>query len=142
GRIARGMRWLSGHQDKDGAWRTVRSGQGGAEKGEGMWAVLGLVSVDVMSVAVSGLVDCQHVDASMKLRVDVRDNQSGTVAKVELFVDDLPLKGECAASVTLDWDTRALGEGKHIVDVVATNQKGQESRRRFQVYAGNVFLTE
>lgn len=140
--IARGTSWLMQHQGQDGAWRTVRSGQGGAEKGEGMWAVLGLVSTDVMSVAVSGIMDGQHVTDTMNLTVEARDNQAGGVNKVELLVDDLPLKGECGAKLSHVWNTRGLTEGKHIVDVVATNTQGQESRRRFEVYAGNVLLTE
>ena len=140
--IARGTKWLVGHQDKDGAWRTVRSGQGGAEKGEGMWAVLGLVSMDVMSVAVSGLVDGQHVEDTMKIAVEARDNQAGGVSKVELYVDDQPVAGECAPRLSYAWSTRGLSDGKHLVDVVATNTKGQQSKRRFEVYAGNTFLTE
>ncbi|MSP59588.1 MAG: hypothetical protein EXR72_04460 [Myxococcales bacterium] len=140
--IARGTYWLVQHQAQDGAWRTVRSGQGGAEKGEGMWAVLGLVTMDVMSLAVNGLVDGQHVAETMNIAVEARDNQAGGVAKVELLVDDLPVKGECAAKLSHAWSTRELKEGKHIVDVVATNSRGQESRRRFEVYAGSVFLTE
>ena len=30
----------------------------------------------------------------------------------------------------------------HLIDLVATNAKGQISRRRFEVYAGDVFLTD
>jgi hypothetical protein len=140
--IARATTWLVKHQDPDGAWRTVKSGQNGAEKGEGMWAVLGLVSVDVMSVAVRGLVDGQHVTEAMELGVEARDNQSGSMRKVELFVDDLPLAGRCGDKLAYRWRTGELGQGKHLVDVVATNSRGAESRRRFEVYAGNVFLTE
>ena len=107
-----------------------------------MWAVLGLVSVDVMSVAVTGLADGQHVTEAMPISVEARDNQSGGVAKVELFVDDRFQKGACAATLSYDWSTKSLSEGKHLVDVVATNNQGQESRRRYEVYAGNVFLTD
>lgn len=140
--IDRGTKWLVAHQGKDGAWRTYRSNQGGAEKGEGMWAVLGLVSVDVTSVAVTGVVDGQHVTPTMAIAVDARDNQAGGVKKVELFLDDQPLNGACAASLKYTWSTQRLAEGKHTLDVVATNSKDQQSRRRYEVYAGNVFLTE
>jgi squalene-hopene/tetraprenyl-beta-curcumene cyclase len=142
GAIDRGTAWLVSHQGRDGAWRTVRSGQGGAEKGEGMWAVLGLVAMDVTSVAVTGLVDGQHVVPSMRIGVEARDNQAGGVAKIELVLDDRPLGGACAATLSYDWSTAGLSEGKHTLDVVATNTKGQVSRRRFEVYAGNVLLTE
>jgi len=141
--VARATRWLMSHQGADGSWRTVQSNQGGAEKAEGMWAVLGLVSTDVMSVVVSGLTDGQHVGDSMALAVEARDNRAaGAVSKVEILVDDLPAAGACDARLTWTWKTAGLGEGKHVVDVVATNSRGEESRRRFEVYAGNVFLTE
>jgi hypothetical protein len=141
--IARGGRWLAGKQGGDGSWRTVRSGQGGAEKAEGMWAVLGLVSTDVVSVLVSGLADGQHVADTMAIGVEARDNRTtGGVSKVEIFVDDLPVEGACGARLSWSWKTAGLREGKHVVDVVATNTRGEESRRRYEVYAGNVFLTE
>ncbi len=140
--IDHGTKWLVEHQAPDGAWRTYRSNQGGAEKGEGMWAVLGLVSMDVTSVAVNGLVDGQHVAPSMKIAVTARDNQAGGVSKVEVFLDDLPLAGACASTLTYDWTTKGLGEGKHTIDIVATNMQNKTSRRRYEVYAGNVFLTD
>jgi squalene-hopene/tetraprenyl-beta-curcumene cyclase len=141
--IARGSRWLTGKQGADGAWRTVRSGQGGAEKAEGMWAVLGLVSTDVMSVVVSGLSDGQHVGETMAIAVEARDNRAkGGVSKVEILVDDLPVEGGCSDKLVWSWKTAGLAEGKHVVDVVATNTRGEESRRRFEVFAGNIFLTE
>jgi squalene-hopene/tetraprenyl-beta-curcumene cyclase len=142
GAIDRGIKWLIEHQGKDGAWHTVKSGQGGAEKGEAMWAVLGLVSVDVTSVAVNGLVDGQHVAPTMKIAVEARDNMAGGVRKVELFLDDQPLAGACTDKLTHEWKTAGLGDGKHTIDVVATNSKLQTSRRRYEVYAGNVFLTD
>lgn len=140
--IDRGTKWLVEHQDKDGAWRTYRSGQGGAEKGEGMWAVLGLVSMDVTSLAVNGIVDGQHVAPTMAIAVEARDNQAGGVKKVELFLDDQPLAGACASTLKYEWATKGLAEGKHTLDVVATNSRNQTSRRRYEVYAGHVYLTE
>ena len=77
--VQRGTKWLTQHQGSDGAWRTVHSGQGGAEKGEGMWAVLGLVSMDVMTVAVKGLTDGAHVTDAMTIDVDARDNGTAPV---------------------------------------------------------------
>jgi hypothetical protein len=142
GAIDRGTAWLVKHQAQDGAWRTYRSNQGGAEKGEGMWAVLGLVSVDVTSVAVNGIVDGQHVAPTMALAIEARDNKTGGVKKLELFLDDQPLTGACASSLKYDWSTKGLVEGKHTIDVVATNSQNQTSRRRYEVYAGNVYLTE
>lgn len=140
--IDRGTKWLVEHQDKDGAWRTYRSGQGGAEKGEGMWAVLGLVSMDVTSLAVNGIVDGQHVAPTMAIAIEARDNGAGGVKKVELFLDDQPLSGACASTLKYAWNTKGLAEGKHTIDIVATNSRNQTSRRRYEVYAGHVYLTE
>ena len=107
-----------------------------------MWAVLGLVSMDVTSIAVKGVVDGQHVAPTMPIVVTASDNQAGGVRKLELLVDDRPLTGACAARLETAWKTDGLAEGKHTLDVVATNEKGQVSRRRYEVYAGNVILTE
>jgi hypothetical protein len=142
GSVQRGTKWLAEHQGKDGAWRTVKGGQGGAEKGEGMWAVLGLVSMDVMSVAVKGLTDGAHVAESMTIDIEARDNGTAAVDRVELLVDDLPVARQCGAKLRHVWTTASLSEGKHVVDVTATNVKGQVSRHRYELYAGNTYLTE
>lgn len=140
--IDRGTAWLVQHQGKDGAWHTITGGQGGAEKGEAMWAVLGLVAMDVTSVAVNGLTDGQHVAPEMKIAITATDNQAGGVAKVELYVDDELAAGACASELFHALQTAGLSDGKHTLDVVATNIKGQRSRRRYEVYAGNTYLTD
>jgi hypothetical protein len=61
---------------------------------------------------------------------------------VELLVDDLPVARQCGGALHHAWSTSALSEGKHVVDVTATNVKGQVSRRRYELYAGNTWLTE
>ncbi|MCC7381581.1 MAG: carboxypeptidase regulatory-like domain-containing protein [Deltaproteobacteria bacterium] len=139
--IARGLQFLLAHQDQAGSWHTYRSGQGGAEKGETMWAVLGLVTVDVASVTVAGLVDGQHVKDTMQIAVSAADNGTGGIAKLELVLDDLPLDAACGPTLRHDWDTRGLAGGMHVLEVVATNARGQQARRRFEVYAGDVQLT-
>lgn len=140
--VARGIRFLVAKQDPSGAWRTYHSSQGGAEKAETMWAVLGLVTVDVASVAVNGLVDGQHVEPKMAITATAADNSGGGIKQVELWVDDLSVRVECGAKLSHVLDTSALASGKHVLDFVATNAKGQRSSRRFVVYAGDVFLTE
>lgn len=140
--IARAMRYLVRHQDASGAWRTYRSGQGGTDKAETMWAVLGLVTVDVASIAVKGLVDGQHVTDTMNVQVEAMDNQAGGIARLELLVDDLPVHTACGGKFSYAWRTAGLKDGKHVLDVVATNAKGQTSRRRFEVFSGNVFMTQ
>ncbi len=140
--LGRGIDWLMQHQQANGSWGGTVSTQGGSAMGEAMWAVLGLVSVDVMTVAVRGVGDGEHVDGTLTISAEAKDNQSGGVQQLELLVDDLLVKTVCGAKLDHAWDTRALKDGKHIVDVVATNAKGQQSRRRLEVYAGNVFLTQ
>jgi squalene-hopene/tetraprenyl-beta-curcumene cyclase len=140
--VARGLAWLVQHQRSDGSWGGVVSTQGGSALGEAMWAVLGLVSVDVMTVALRGLDDGAHVDGTVHLSAAGSDNAGGGVTRLDLFVDDLSVRAVCAATLDYDWDTRRLSAGKHIVDVVAENARGQTSRRRFEVYAGNYWLTQ
>ncbi|MGZ3458909.1 MAG: Ig-like domain-containing protein, partial [Archangium sp.] len=140
--LSRAMRYLVQHQDASGAWRTYKSSQGGAEKAETMWAVLGLVTVDVASITVSGLMDGQHVTDTMNLQAEAADNQAGGIARLELLVDDLPVHTACGGKLAYAWRTAGLKDGKHVLDVVATNAKGQTSRRRFEVFAGNVFMTQ
>lgn len=140
--IDRGTGWLVQHQQPDGSWHTYQSGQGGAEKGETMWAVLGLVAMDVTSIAVDGLIDGQHVSPSMKLAIEARDNQAGGVARLEVLLDDRPLAGACGGTLTHPWSTRGLAAGKHTIDIVATNARQQISKRHLEVYAGDVFLTD
>ncbi len=135
--IVRGTQWLIAHQNEDGGWS-----HGGFGKAEAMWAVLGLVSVDVLSVAVSGVQDGQHVDGDLALGVEARDNAGGGVVKVELAVDDVPTYGACGAKLAYVWKQDGVDAGKHLIDVVATNARGQVSKRRLEVYTGPTYLTQ
>lgn len=134
--VSRGIRWLVSHQQKNGGW-----GAAGSGKAEALWAVLGLVSVDVVSVAVSGVRDGEHVAPTQTIQVDARDNAGKGIQKVELLIDDRSAQKAQGGKLSYTWDTKGLSDGKHTVDVVATNAQGQVSRRRLEVYAGNVFLT-
>jgi squalene-hopene/tetraprenyl-beta-curcumene cyclase len=140
--VSRGLDWLMQHQKEDGSWGGAVSTQGGSALGEAMWAVMGLVSVDVMTVSLKGVNDGDHIDGTIQLSAEGRDNAGGGVAKMEILIDDLSAKAVCASKVDHAWDTRQLKDGKHIVDVIATNAKGQESRRRIEVYAGKYWLTQ
>lgn len=135
--IGRGTRWITSHQQQDGGWSHAGFG-----KAEAMWGVLGLVSMDVLTVAVNGPRDGQHVEGVQRVTAEARDNQSGGVARIEFFVDDVRTYAACGGKLDYAWNTAGLEKGKHLVDVIATNAKGQRSARRLEVYAGSVYLTE
>jgi len=135
--VALGTAYLVGHQQKGGGW-----GGGGFGKAEAMWAVLGLVSVDVMTVAIGGMNDGEHVEPLQKLDVEARDNKGDGIERVQLFIDDQKVAEACGPLVSHTWDTRSLGTGKHVVVAIATSQKGQKSQRQLEVYSGNTWLTQ
>ncbi|MCP4449506.1 MAG: hypothetical protein GY811_29850 [Myxococcales bacterium] len=135
--MSRGIHWLVERQKKDGSWS-----EAGFGKAEAMWGVLGLVSMDVLTLAVQGVKDGQHVSGLQSLAVEASDNKGTGVVKVELLVDDLLTYGSCGSSLSYNWDTATLVSGKHVVDVRATNAEGKTSRRRFEVYAGDVYMTQ
>src|SRR6185295_16358097 len=101
-------------------------------KAEAMWAVLGLVSVDVLTLAVRGVVDGERVGARARVTVEAFDNAggSGAVRQVALYVDDVLVGSSCGAETTQV--LAGLGTGKHLVDAVAFNGRGQTSRRRLE----------
>jgi len=135
--VARGIQWLVQHQQRDGGW-----GGGGSGKAEAMWAVLGMVSVDVMTVAVQGIDDGSKVRGVHEIMVNTKDNQGGKTKKVTIYVDDVKVQEGTEGVLKWTWDTKGLTTGSHIVDAVATNDRGQTSRRRIMVYAGDVFITQ
>lgn len=133
--VAKGMGWLVSRQNDDGGW----SHQGEA-KAEAMWAVLGLVSTDVMTVAFGGVEDGQHVSGEVRLTGRAAHNDEGKVKRVELRVDDRVVATEKGASLTAAIDGASLGTGRHVLELRATDDKGRTARRRIEVYAGDVFL--
>jgi squalene-hopene/tetraprenyl-beta-curcumene cyclase len=139
--IEHGIGWLIAHQKTDGSWHTVASAQNGADKGEAMWAVLGLVSVDVMSIVADGIRDGQHVSGVAKIAVEAVDNLAGGIGSVGLSIDDRTVASACGPKLSFSWDAKNLAEGKHLIDIVATNAKGKTATRRFEVYAGDVYIT-
>jgi hypothetical protein len=137
GTVSKGLNWLVKHQQANGGW-----GAGGSGKAEAMWAVMGLVSTDVLTVAMKGISDGEHVAAVHEIAVTADDNKGTGVAKIEIFIDDtLAATGKTGQLVHV-WKTAGLKDGRHTVDAVATNKKGQVSRRRLEVYAGDVFFSQ
>lgn len=135
--VRRGLGWLVEHQTREGGW-----GSGGSGRAEAMWGVMGLVSVDVVSIAVKGVADGEHVTPMMELAVKATDNSGAEVKSLEVLVDDVSTKKSTGGELGFTWATKDLKTGKHTLDVVATNAKGQQSRRRFEVYAGDLYLLE
>jgi squalene-hopene/tetraprenyl-beta-curcumene cyclase len=136
-KIAAGTRWLLAGQAEDGGWS--HDGRG---KAEAMWAVLGLVSVDVLSVSVTGVSDGQHVSGRVTLRAKAEDNAGRGVERIEVAVDDVPVHRACGGAAEYALEADKLETGAHLVDVTATNARGQTSRRRLEVYAGAFYLTQ
>ena len=132
-----GTTWLLDHQMQDGGWSHAGFG-----KAEAMWGVLGLVSVDVLSVAVTGVSDGQHADGILTIAAAAKDNQGGGVQKLEIKIDDVLVHGACGATTSYAWNTDGLDVGKHLIDVTATNAGGLTSRRRIEVFTGAYYLTQ
>ena len=112
--IARGTTLAGEQAGADGAWRTVRSGQGGAEKGEGMWAVLGLVVDRRHERRGQRPRDGQHVDADDGDRrrsarqpgaaaVSARSRSSSTTCRS---------RARARARLAWSWKTAALARGQ------------------------------
>ena len=135
--VRRGTSWLVEHQGEDGGWSRA-----GSSKAEAMWAVLGLVSVDVLSVSVEGIRDGQHVEGPRALRAKASDNGGRGVERIEIAVDDVTVHRACGGAADYAFDADKLPSGAHLVDVIATNARGQTSRRRVEIYAGDHYLTQ
>ena len=133
--VARGTRWLVSHQAEDGSWS-----HGGSGKAEAMWAVFGLLGVDVMSVALDGVRDGEHAAGAPVLRVRASDNAGAEVRQIDVRFDDNPVGRACGASLTQTLDLRDVPAGVHTVDVLATNARGQQARRRVEIYTGAHYL--
>ncbi|MFO0559558.1 MAG: carboxypeptidase regulatory-like domain-containing protein [Polyangiales bacterium] len=135
--VARATSFLMERQQADGGWS-----HGGAGRAEAMWAVFGLVSVDVLSLDVRGVRDGQHAQGALNLQAIAVDNSDQGVSKVEIVVDDVPVQRSCGANASFSLDTAQLASGVHSVDVVATNARGQQSRRRVEFYTGTHYLSQ
>lgn len=136
--VAKGMAWLIDRQGEDGSWSAD-----GFRRGEAMWGVLGLVSVDVVSLSISGLEDGHHVAQALTLQGDAVANGNRNIESLELRVDDVPVARACKDS-TLSFrvDPNLLPPGRHHVDLVAINAANEQSRARIEFFTGDHFLTQ
>ena len=135
--VARATRWLIQHQDDSGQWSKRPS-----SKAEAMWAVLGLVGVDVVTFDVQGLVAGTRVDRATTLAASARVNSETTVKFLDLVVDDRPVLRRKGAQLTHRIDPAQMSTGRHVVELVATLSDGQTRHRRFEIFTGDVFLTD
>lgn len=136
--VARGMAWLVERQGEDGSWSAD-----GSRRGEAMWGVLGLVSVDVASLSIAGLEDGQHLAQAPTLQGNAVANGDRPVESLEFRIDDVPVARVCGgATLTHRLDPSALPPGRHHVDLVAINAARQQSRARIEFFTGDHFLTQ
>ncbi len=134
--LTRGTAWLLEKQQESGGWSAAGFG-----KAEAMWGVLGLVSVDVMSVGITGIADGGHVGDGVELVAAATANGGTGVSKVEIWIDDVLAAGACGGEARRRLGTD-LTSGRHMVDVIATSKDGKTSRRRLEVWAGDASLAE
>jgi hypothetical protein len=128
--------WLVSRQLDGGSWSTQ-----GEAKAEAMWAVLGLVSVDLMRLTLNGIEDGQHVSGTVQVSGRAVANEGAAVKTIELRVDDRVVSTSDGGQLNFAWDTASLGTGRHVIELRATNKENKTSLRRIEVYAGDVFLT-
>src|SRR5690606_20440215 len=132
------MAWLVERQGEDGSWSAD-----GSRRGEAMWGVLGLVSVDVASLSIAGLEDGQHLAQAPTLQGNAVANGDRPVESLEFRIDDVPVARVCGgATLTPRLDPSALPPGRHHVDLVAINAARQQSRARIEFFTGDHFLTQ
>ncbi|MDH5490769.1 MAG: carboxypeptidase regulatory-like domain-containing protein [Myxococcales bacterium] len=134
--VAKGMAWLLEHQNPDGGW-----GEGGARLGEGMWAILGLVSLHVASIEIAGVQGGAHVSGALNLQTAATDNGGGGVTGMQITIDDAVVASGPGAQLAHRLDTSGLDAGPHVIEVRATTADGSVSRRRVEIFAGDYFLT-
>jgi hypothetical protein len=135
--VRKGTAFLLKTQEQSGGW-----GGGGFGKAEAMWAVLGLVSMDMISLDLAGIVDGQHVSGQEALTATAADNTGARVKKLEVLLDDVKVAEACGARLEHTIDATKLETGAHLLDIVATGETGKQSRRRYLVYAGDAFIHE
>lgn len=135
--VRRGTAWLVRAQQDDGGW-----GLGGASRGTAMWAMLGLVSIDVASIAIGGVEDGQHVSGAVSLESVATDNENGRIVRTDVFVDDVRVASVCGPRATHRLDASQLEAGRHIIRVVATNAAGRTGRKHVELYTGDYYLTD
>ncbi len=135
--VRKGTDWLMEMQKDSGGWSSS-----GSSKAEAMWGVLGLVSIDVLTVELSGFKDGQRIEKKQKIQFSAKDNKGKGVKAITLLLDDVEVKKVNGGEGTWTLNPKKIDGGIHLLDVIAENEAGSTSSRRYRFYTGDVYLTE
>jgi hypothetical protein len=135
--VRRGTDWLMEKQADTGGWSSS-----GSSKAEAMWGVMGLVSIDVLSVELKGIQDGQRFKKEQEIEFFARDNKGKGVKGITLLLDDVEVVKVEGGKGSWILDPGKIDDGIHLLDIVAENTAGLVSTRRFRFYTGDVYLTE
>jgi len=103
---------------------------------------LGLVSIDVLTVELSGFKDGQRIEKKQKIQFSAKDNKGKGVKAITLLLDDVEVKKVNGGEGTWTLNPKKIDGGIHLLDVIAENEAGSTSSRRYRFYTGDVYLTE
>jgi squalene-hopene/tetraprenyl-beta-curcumene cyclase len=135
--VRRGTDWLMEKQTNTGGWSSS-----GSSKAEAMWGVMGLVSIDVLSVELKGIQDGQRIEKEQAIQFSARDNKGKGVKRITLLLDDVELVRVKGGKGNWILHPGKIDSGIHLLDIVAENNAGLISIRRFRFYTGDIYLTE
>jgi hypothetical protein len=81
-----------------------------------------------------------YIKSSVTIAGSIEDDSELTAVKI--FIDDAPLTTLTnAKTFSFDWDTKTVADGKHIIRVSATDDRGNEASVMKEVSVFNYFLT-
>ena len=135
--VRRGTAWLMEKQADSGGWSSS-----GSSKAEAMWGVMGLVSIDVLSVEIEGLQDGQRIEKEQAIQFSARDNKGKGVKGITVLLDDVEITKVKGGKGSWILDPEKIDGGIHLLDIVAENDAGLVSSRRFRFYTGDTYLTK
>ncbi|MCC6873813.1 MAG: carboxypeptidase regulatory-like domain-containing protein [Sandaracinaceae bacterium] len=129
--------WLIEHQAADGGW-----GSGGTGRAMAMWAVLGLVTLDVASIEIAeGPGPGRHVEGPTRVRATAVDNEGGGIVRMDLRLDDRLIASSCGGALSYVFDADRLDAGPHRLELAATTASGRVGTRRSELYSGAFYIT-
>ena len=135
--VRKGTDWLIEMQKDSGGWSSS-----GSSKAEAMGGVLGLVSIDVLTVELSGFKDGQRIEKKQNVQFSAKDNKGKGVKTITLLLDDVEVMKVNGGEGTWTLNPKKIDGGIHLLDVIAENEAGSTSSRRYRFYTGDVYLTE